>query len=103
MLEDHTLGELPIDLEAVVNFSMLLLVLLIPFCFMIMKVTKIPKRSTLIVQTLGLGFLIFVSGCIISFFVYTDALNILIFLILHSIAFILGSVINLGIIFWKKR
>jgi hypothetical protein len=43
------------------------------------------------------------SASIASFFIYTDALNILVFLILYCIAFIWSSLINVGIILVKIR
>ncbi|WP_110840913.1 hypothetical protein [Paenibacillus flagellatus] len=82
---------------------MLVLVLLVPICFGIARVNKVPKKSVLIAQSLGLGFAVFLIASIVSFFVYTDALNMLVFLFLYTAAFLLSGLINIGMILVKKR
>ena len=92
-----------IDFEAALNLSMLALVLLIPICFVLVRMKKIDKRATLIWQSLGLGLILLIVAALVSFFSSTDALNILVFWILHAGAYILSSLINIGIILLRKR
>lgn len=83
--------------------SLLAIVLIVPVCFAIFRGSKVFKKSALLVQSLAVGFGLYVIASIVSFFVYTDSLNILVFLVLYTAAFILSSLVNVGIIFIRKR
>ncbi|UJF33868.1 hypothetical protein [Paenibacillus hexagrammi] len=91
------------DTEAIVNFSALILALVISIGFVLVKVRKSYKRSTLILQSLGLGFLLFAAASLSAFFVYTDALNILVFWVIYLIAYVISSLINVTVIWIKDK
>ncbi|UQZ85550.1 hypothetical protein SK3146_04839 [Paenibacillus konkukensis] len=82
--------------------SLLFFTLVLPICFVIFRVSKVSKKI-LIFQSLGVGFVLYVISSAVSFFVYTDALNVLVFLFLYTLAFILSSLINIGFILIRKR
>lgn len=91
------------DLEAYVNFSMLAIVLIGPIGFTLLRMRKVSKRSTLVIQLLGSGLALYVLAAAVSFLVYTDSLNILVFWVLYAIAFVISILISLVLIFIKTR
>lgn len=92
-----------IDLEGFLFGSMLVLALSISIGYVIYKVMKIHNRSTLIIQSLGLGFILFAVASVVSLFIFTDALNLVFVWIIYVLAYILSSLINVLIIVFKKR
>lgn len=91
------------DLEGFVNLTLLGLTLVGPIIFVLLRKNKVPKRSTLIIQLLGLGLALLVLAAVVSFLVYTDSLNILIFWVLSVIAFVISVLISLVLVFVKTR
>lgn len=92
-----------IDLEGFLFWSMLVLALFISIGYVIYKVMKMHNRSTLILQSLGLGFILFAVASVVSLFTFTDALNLVFVWIIYALAYILSSLINVLIIVSKKR
>ncbi|MDQ1908985.1 hypothetical protein RAC89_00535 [Paenibacillus sp. GD4] len=83
--------------------GMLVLALIISIGFVLFKVKKIPKRSALILQSLGLGVIVFAAASLVSLFIFTDALNLVMVWIMYALAYIVSSLINVGIIVFKTR
>ncbi|SDE47374.1 hypothetical protein SAMN02799630_05411 [Paenibacillus sp. UNCCL117] len=91
------------DLEGIINFGMLAVAFFLSVCFTLMNIRKTGKRSTFIWKSLGVGFGLFALAAVISFFVYTDALNLLAIWVLYALAYIISSLINLGVIIVRTR
>jgi hypothetical protein len=91
------------DLEGFLFLSMLVLALFISIGFVIIKVRKVHNRSTLLLQALGLGFILFAAASLASLVTFTDALNLVSVWIIYTLAYIVSSLINVGIIVYKKR
>jgi hypothetical protein len=96
-------GVLLIDIEAVVNFSMLIIQLVGSILFVVIKGKGSKQRKVLLLQALGFGFGLFIIASLVAFFVYTDSLNILVFWIIYLLVFIVTALVNIAIIFLRKR
>jgi hypothetical protein len=92
-----------IDTEAYINMSLLVLLLAVSIGFTIVNVRRTVTRTTLIVQSVGIGIGILLVSCAVAFFSSSDALNILVYWVIYAIAFIIASLVNIVVIVLKKR
>jgi hypothetical protein len=91
------------EMEGLLFFSVMALVLITTIIFTWTKIKKIKNLKGTMIQSLCLSLFLFSCACIWWFFQASDGFSQVFGGLLYGIAFILSSLVNIGLLFYMEK
>jgi O-antigen/teichoic acid export membrane protein len=91
------------DMEGLLYFSVMVIVFLIGLAFSIIRIKKSGSLKKSISQFIIVSFILYSLACILWFYIASDGFGQVLGGLLYGIAFVLGGLLNTGIIFYLQK